>query len=54
MRSSLFASGDVIEFQATDAYTSLDLTIVIYNVNIHSRDEKVKVMLRTGPNSLIQ
>jgi hypothetical protein len=41
MRSSLFASVDVIEFQTTDAYSSLDLTNAIYNVSIHSRDEKL-------------
>jgi hypothetical protein len=29
MRSSLFASVDVIEFQTMDAYSSLDLTNVI-------------------------
>jgi hypothetical protein len=54
MRSSLLASVDVIEFQTQDAYSSLDLTNVIYNLCIHSRDEKVKVMLRTRPNSLMQ
>jgi hypothetical protein len=38
MRSSLLESVDVIEFQATDAYSSLDLTnwmyslIIIYNL----------------------
>jgi hypothetical protein len=45
MRSSLFASVDIIEFQTTDAYSSLDLTNVIYNVSIHSRDGKLKVIL---------
>jgi hypothetical protein len=54
MRSSLFASVDVIEFETKDAYSSLDLTNGIYNVSIHSGDEKLKVMLRTRPNSLIQ
>jgi hypothetical protein len=54
MRSSLLASVDVTEFQTTDAYSSLDLTNVIYTLSIHSRDEKLKVMLQTRPNSLIQ
>jgi hypothetical protein len=54
MRSSLFASVHVIEFQTTDAYSSLDLTNAIYNVSIHSRDEKLKVMLLNRPSSLIQ
>jgi hypothetical protein len=54
MRSSLFASVVIIEFQTTDAYSSLDLTNVIYNVSIHSSEEKLKVILRTRPNSLIQ
>jgi hypothetical protein len=44
MRSSLFASDDVIEFQTMDAYSSLDLIYVIYNVSIHPRDKKLKVM----------
>jgi hypothetical protein len=39
MRSSLLTSVDVIEFQTKDAY---------------SRDEKVRVMLRTKLNSLVQ
>jgi hypothetical protein len=54
MRSSLLASVDVIEFHTTDAYLSLDETNVVYNQSIHSIDEKLKVMLRTTPNSLIQ
>jgi hypothetical protein len=49
MRSSLLASVDVIEFQTTDAYANLDLTNTMYNLSIHSTDEKLKVMLRTGP-----
>jgi hypothetical protein len=52
MRSSLLASVDIIEFLTKNAYSSLDLTYVIYNLCIHSGDEKVKVMLLTGPNSL--
>jgi hypothetical protein len=51
MHSRLFASVDVIELQATDTFSSLDLTNAIHNVSIHSRDEKLKV---TRPNSLIQ
>jgi hypothetical protein len=49
MLSSLLASVDVIEFQTTDTYSSLDLTKVICNRCIYSRDEKVKVMLRPDP-----
>jgi hypothetical protein len=49
---SLLASVDVIEFQTTEANSSLDLINVIYNLSIHSRDEKLKVMLRTRPKSL--
>jgi hypothetical protein len=45
MRSSLLASVDVIEFQKTDAYSSLDLTNVVYNLSIHSTDEKLKVII---------
>lgn len=50
MRSNLLASAYVIEFQITN---SLDLTNIIYMYDlwIHSRDEKVKVMLRAKPNS---
>jgi hypothetical protein len=54
MRSSLLASVDITEFQTTDAYSSLDLTNVIYNLSKHSRDEKFKVILRTRPSSLKQ
>jgi hypothetical protein len=54
MRSSLLASVDIIEFQTTDAYSSLDLTNAMYNLSIHSRDEKLKVILTTRPNSLTQ
>jgi hypothetical protein len=53
MRSSLLASVDIIEFQTTDAFSSLDLTNVLYKLSIHSSDEKLKVMLRTRPNGLI-
>jgi hypothetical protein len=54
MRSSFLASVDAIEFHTTDEYSSLDLTNVIYNLWIYTRDEKVNVMLRTRPESLIQ
>jgi hypothetical protein len=50
----LLASVDIIEFQATDAYSSLDLINVMYNLSILSRDENLKIMLRTRPSSLIQ
>jgi hypothetical protein len=51
---TLLASVDITEFITTNAYSSLDLTRVKYNVNIDSRDEKMKAMLRTRINNLIQ
>jgi hypothetical protein len=54
MRSSFLAAVDITEFQITDAYSSSDLTNMMHNLSIHSGDEKLKVMPRTGPNSLIQ
>jgi hypothetical protein len=53
MRSSVLASVDVIEFQTTEAYATLDLTRVKYNRYMHLRDEKENVMLRTRPKNLI-
>jgi hypothetical protein len=38
MRSNLLASVDVNEFQTTDAYSSLDLTNVMYNLSVHTRE----------------
>jgi hypothetical protein len=38
----LMASLDVIAFQATEAYASIDLTRVVCNVYRHLRDEKGK------------
>jgi hypothetical protein len=49
-----FASEDVIEFQTTDTYAILDLINVKYDMNIHSRDENLKVPLGTKPSNLIQ
>jgi hypothetical protein len=54
MRSSLLVLVGVIEFQTTDAYSKLNLTNAMYNLSIHSREEELKVMLRTRPNSLTQ
>jgi hypothetical protein len=42
VRSGLLESVNVFEIQKTDAYSSLDLNKIIYNLRIHSRDEKVK------------
>jgi hypothetical protein len=57
MRSSVLASVVVIEFQTTEAYSSLDLTKVKYNIYIyiyrHSREENEKVKVRTSPSNLI-
>jgi hypothetical protein len=39
------ASVEVNEFQTRDGYSSLDLINVMYNLCIHSREKKVKVML---------
>jgi hypothetical protein len=47
MRSSFLAPLDVIEFQATDKCSSLDVTSVIYNLYRHPRDEMVEIILRT-------
>jgi hypothetical protein len=51
MRSCLLASVDITEFQTTDAYSSLDITNVMYNLSARSGAEKVKVMLRTRLNN---
>jgi hypothetical protein len=53
MRSSLLALVDVIEFQTVEMYSSLALSEVKYNTYMHSRDEKLKVMLRTRPKNLV-
>jgi hypothetical protein len=45
MCSSLLASIDVIEFQTTEACSSLDVTRVKYNMYIYSMDEEMKVTL---------
>jgi hypothetical protein len=46
MRSSLLASVVVIEFQTTEAYSSLDLIKVQYNIYREPREEKGKVIVR--------
>jgi hypothetical protein len=46
------ASADIIEFQPTEAYSSLDLTRVKYNSR-HSKDERAKVRLRTTHSNAI-
>jgi hypothetical protein len=51
MYPSLMESVGAISFQTTEAYSSLDLTKVKYNVHIHSAGEKVKVMLLTRPTT---
>jgi hypothetical protein len=53
MPSSLLASLDVIEFQTADTF-SLDLSKVIYNLCMHSKGEKVNVLLRSRRKSLIK
>jgi hypothetical protein len=44
MHLSLSVSDDIIEFHTTDMHSSLDLTNVVYNVSIQSREEKLYVM----------
>jgi hypothetical protein len=53
MHSSLLASVVIIEFQTTEAYSSLDLTKVKYNIYRQSREENEKVKVQTSPNNLI-
>jgi hypothetical protein len=53
MCSSLLASVVVIEFQTTEAYSSLDLTKVKYKIRRQSREENEKVKIQTSPNNLM-
>jgi hypothetical protein len=52
-RSSLLESVIVTEFQATEAYSSLDLTKAKYSISRLSMVEKENVSVRINPNSLI-
>jgi hypothetical protein len=49
----LLASVDVMEFQTTDAYSSLDQTSAMYSLSIVSIEDKLKVILRISPKSLV-
>jgi hypothetical protein len=51
MRSSLLASADAMDIQTAEAYSSLDITDIKFNMYLHSRDEKVKGTMRTRPNN---
>jgi hypothetical protein len=42
-----------MEFQTTEAYSSLDLIKVKYNISKQSSEENEKVKVRTSPNILI-
>jgi hypothetical protein len=42
--SSLLTSVDVMEFQTTDAYSSLDRTSAMYSLSIDSIEEKLEVI----------
>jgi hypothetical protein len=53
MHSSLLASVDVTEFQATEMYSSLDLTGVKYYRFRYFKGKKKKIMLQTRPNNFI-
>jgi hypothetical protein len=46
-------SVDVIEFQATEEYSNLDLTSVWYSTYKESREENLKVIERIRPSSFI-
>jgi hypothetical protein len=41
----LLASVDVMEFQTTDAYSSLDRTSAMYSLSIDSIEEKLKIIV---------
>jgi hypothetical protein len=43
----------VMEFQMTEAYSSRD-TALVYNTNKQSNEDKLKVMERIRPRSLMQ
>lgn len=51
--SSLLASTEVTESQIAEAYATVDLTNIKYNTYIHSREEKMEVILLTGPKNWI-
>jgi hypothetical protein len=53
MRSSLLGSVIVTEFQATEAYSSLDLTKAKYSISRLSMIEKENVIVRISPNNFI-
>jgi hypothetical protein len=48
------ASVFVIEFQTTEAYSNVDLTIAIYSIRRLSRVEKENVVVRINPNNFIE
>jgi hypothetical protein len=52
-RSRLLESVIATEFQAAEAYSSLDLTKVKSSINILSKVEKENVNVRIIPNSFI-
>jgi hypothetical protein len=43
-----------MEFQTTDAYSSLDGTSGMYSLGIDYIEEKLKVILRISPKSLVE
>jgi hypothetical protein len=53
MRSSLLESAIVTEFQATEAYSSLDLTKAKYSTSRLSMIEKENVIARINSNNFI-
>jgi hypothetical protein len=53
MRSSILESVIVTEFQATEAYSSLDLTKAKYSISRLSIVEQESVSVRINPNNFI-
>jgi hypothetical protein len=53
MSSSLLALVDAIEFQITEAYSTLDLANVKYSTYKQSREETLKVMERIRPTRFV-
>jgi hypothetical protein len=53
MRLSYLESVAVMEFQTTEAYSNLGLTNAEYNTNKQSNEEKLKLIERMKPSSLM-
>jgi hypothetical protein len=53
-RSSLLESVIVTDFQATEAYSSLDMTKAKYSISRLSMAEKENVSVQINPNNFIE